>query len=340
MANTHLSLQFTGLCGIVPKAPIDQGANQATLLLVDATAPPAGGPMPMIGPPHEPHVPVLVCNASSVAAGSRPPSVTFDLQGISLSIFYLVDQELIIKGSASSALTFTNDAGSGNGCQGPNPDYKNCNWIVSLSTISPGPTPGSGVVKPACLGDLGTPIDPIVLSRIRLTEGTMSTNALAKDTGGGILKWNFRVPGGAATGRQQALAEVVEFSRDLGSAITVTFEAALLRSTNYDAIQRLFNAGNTAIILKDIGTNVIEASIRNIPWPDLFGLRPIPPKNSRLMDTHFDHFYEMSNPPVRWDRNIPDPLAGPSDPRCPGVGGPGPNNPQCPPALFDPNPKA
>jgi hypothetical protein len=323
MAN-RLSLLFTGLCGIVPKLPLDKPNNQATVLLVDAMA-----------TLHEPHVPVLVCSASSVAAG-RKPDLLF---GKDKAAFFLIDQELTVFGSTCNSLSFNYSGATGLNC--PIPDDPNdplfSDWIVPLEAISA----GSGAVRDACLFNPPQVVDPKVLARIRLQQGTVQTMAIARDSSGQALNWQFLVPPpapGIPIARQQALAEVVELTHDIGGASSIDLVTTKLRNkSQYQLIEDIFGVGTTTkISLNGVGTPgnlIVQAVVKNIPWPDLFDLRPKPPVAFRLTDTHFDHFYDLSVTPGT--RNVPDPLLASA--RCAKVVTPGPANPQCPPTRYGVN---
>jgi hypothetical protein len=175
----------------------------------------------------------------------------------------------------------------------------------------------------------------------------MKTFDLAADISKGILKWDFHtLSGGTPLGRHHAIAEVVELS-DSAVPSTVEFGANLLRTTQYSEIQRIFGIGTKTTIRinsKDDGTGtgnrIANVTLKHVPWLDLLGLRPVPPPfpppKPREVDTHFDHFYELSNPAR--DRNVPDPQLG--LPRCTRFTGPSPMNPQCPPTLYDVNSNA
>ncbi|HEX3528186.1 MAG TPA: hypothetical protein VH988_14075 [Thermoanaerobaculia bacterium] len=335
---TKFALKFTGLCGIVPRLDITQTANQATVLLVDATAPPSGMSGMSMNPPHEPHVPILLCDAGSVRTGTglRTPDLTFPDGLQQMAVFYLWDQEISIVGAAPDALTFKNDSTTGQRCPAglPPADGAPCNWIAQLSTINPQPSGhvGAGAVRAACL-DQYPNVDNAVLARARLTEGTIVTREFAPDSSKVVVNWDFQdLSGGPPMNRPQALAELVELSLDLGAASTVDLRTAVCRDSQYQRIANLFLGGPLIIGLTS-GTGLIEATVKNVPWADVLGMRPIPPAGQRLIDDHFDHFYDLAvNPP---SRNVPRPNW-----RCSGLVNPGPANPQCPPSLFEPHPNA
>jgi hypothetical protein len=334
--STRLSVQFTGLCGIVPKLPITSTNNQATVLLADATKPPTGSH----AHEHETHIPVLVCGAGLVAAGGRSPDLIFRLKKLDLAAFYLMDQEIKVVGAHADSLTF-NTGASGGDCPVSAMDEERFDWTVSLSTISPGPAgqPGSGVVRSTCLDPIGS-VDPAVLARVRLTRGEMRTRDLARDSSKSILKWDFRVfPHGTPIGQHHAITELLELS-DGAVPNTVEFETRLLRNTKYDEIREVFGTGSSLRIRIDsqddgtgTGNRIAQAVVKNVPLADLLGLRPDLPANHRDDDSHFEHFYGLSKTPR--DLNVPTPLL--LLPRCPSFTGPAPMNPQCPPALYEPD---
>jgi len=327
--SNHLFLRFTGLCGFVPKLPINQASNQMRVLLVNAQQADPNDPH---GSHHEPHLPVLICDWDGV---ERQPAPGVNLRtedrvffegGTKKALFFLAGQDVRVGSALPNSLTISNGIASPHPVcpdvtTGPGSNRSFFEWVSPLVLISS----GSQNIRPACLNP--NP-DPSVLARIALTEGSIRTFQFAVDSSGGVVKWEFKVPvTGTPIAHQQALAEVVQYDFEFSTGTTI------------DVVCRPFGGNATqdkTIRLKlttiGLGGRAI-AEIKNIPLLDLFSTRPLPPGH-RDIDFHFSHFYRMSN--AAGNRNVPHPLTN----RCPGTGGPALGNPLCPPTTYAPHPNA
>jgi hypothetical protein len=315
--SNHLFLQFTGLCGFVPKLPIDQANNQMRVLLVDDTM---GGMMAV--PADEVHVPVLVCPWDRVAqtAGlKKPDRKYFSTDGNKMALFFLKDQDLKISGAHADSLSIANYVIEH--CPGvppPPPEAVSFRWVAPIADIGP----GAQDVKPACLANAGAGVDSSVAARVSLTQGTIGTLDFASESNRDVIRWEFKVDGGPAVTLQQALAETVQLDYPFPTgATTIDLEISPLRGTGGTQTIRLLPVAAS--------TGKVVAAICNQPLLDLFSLVHNP--GLRDADFHFKHFYDLSiTPPPAL--NIPYPLD-----HCGSKSGPALANPQCPPALFNPN---
>jgi hypothetical protein len=338
MAN-FLNITFTGLCGFVPNTSY----KKARVLLVDANEPSGGH---VHGSPHEPHVPVLVCDPRRIKSTSRQADLIFrqavGTSGVDeFAVFFLHDQDLSFGNAAATELTIKNDALS-DVCP-DSASYESIRWLTSLASISPGPTgqPGSEVVRKECLADpsAGETVYNKVAARISLTAGTLSARSPARagtgdTTGiGNVIKWEFKVPGGSPFSTSRSITETVLARLELTSGAEPVISTQLLRKTELQRIKDIFPGGlgtQKKIELNASAGNEVYIRIENVPYADLLGLREPLALGERYADWHFDHFYELSKH-LR-DRRIPDPL---KTAICTNSGGlPSLRTPQCPPALY------
>lgn len=328
-----LLLDLTGLCGIVPNKVITDPANRARILLVEAGEPPAGGGHVHVGPPHEPHISVLVCNEGSVDASSpRKPDLFFQRGAILKAVFFLQDQDVSLN-TTGTALSFDSDAGAGSGCH-TTTNWQKINWLASIAGISP----GSDAVRSECFNTPAQGVHASVAARVALLHGTLRTSALAKDGSDAVLKWDFRATGHPDVGLQ-ALTEAVQLQAPLAAA-SCEITTSLLRRARSERIREIFpgGVGQSAIIRLKATAGQVFAGIANVPFADLVRLREPLPTGHRDPDAHFEHFYALSEPTTLGPKRIPHPRLG--DPRCPASGPPSLRTPQCPPALFAPSASA
>lgn len=343
-----LYLRFTGLCGFVPREPIHMTPNQARVLLVDTSQPPGGGHAH--GFPHEQHVPVLVCSRSFLdpqhphPTDPREPDVLFfNDQGGEMAGFFLNDQDVSIENTSGDPLKFLNDPSSGSGCH-TTANWWNINWMAALAKISPLPSPpppgqnGSEVVGEDCFD---TPPRREVAARVAVTQGTVRNDGLTRGINR-FVKWEFKTGGGSSPhGGNQVLAEVVQVQVPIATSPgQVDIVTSLLRQTELPAISRIYPSGfgQRKVIRLTPQGNMAVAVIQNVPYPNLFHLRA-PLAGDPEIDSHFEHFYDLSATPQV--KRVPHPIRLPQDPiPCRASGPPTVRTPQCPPALFGPHPKA
>lgn len=332
-----VKVSFTGICGFVPKKPQYQSQNQVRVLMVD------GGPVPQGGAKggHEVHVPVLVCDTQYVQqTGNDSNGVPWrkgDLLLGSESIFFLAEQDLSIVGTGADGLSFVHGSG-GSGCHST-PDRDHCDWLAKISALSG----ASGKVRAGCLATTGS-VDSDVGARCALTEGSLSTQALAQDVGSNrVVEWEFKTMDPQnpqpLPNQTQALSEVMLYEVSYsGSSVDLRTELMPGRIANSTALQRAFAPPLRVrhIRLHEDSSQQVTAKILNVPLPDLLDLRPPAPTGWRGVDHHFDLFYRPLVVAANRVPRVPWPLAQ----RCPGAGPPGAGNPQCPGTEYDNDPGA
>jgi hypothetical protein len=314
---------ITGLCEFGPKRDIENPAfektNQMRVLFTDSHQLPQ---LPQ-GTPfvHEFHMPVLICQKGYVDKAGRAGDKTFkDSGGTTWSVFYLDDQDISIAAARPDSLSVPSYSGGGNGCPAIN-NYRSFNWVAPIAQMSP----GSEVVKPSCLVDPAAgAVDPTVIARLSLTDGTIETYMIAKDYTDAVVDWQFKEPGGAAT-YNQVIADTVQFWSLFGSS-TIDINTTLIRAATNPSVANVFTRGvgsSLPIRLRSAGNQVI-ADIKCMPWPDIAGTRPKSTNQQRDPDFDFAYFYNLSQNPGR--RTVPYQVG-----TCPASTGPHLGNPNCPP---------
>jgi len=316
MPNT-LKLKFTGLCGLVPKKPIDEANNQLRVFLVDVRNPSGHD-----GHQHEQHAPVLTCEFARVVTGSglrEPDRIYMDPKHfVLMALFDLSDQDLRIDGATGNSLTFAGPSSIGT-CPTIN-NIDSFSWTAPLASIST----GSATLRASCFSP--TNVDTSVVARVSITQGVVSTSKMARDTSNKILKWEFKVsPTGSPVALKRAIGEEVELRYTFNSS-DIDFKTRNFRSST---------SPTETIRLKPPANNIVTAAVQNVPWKELLSVVHNPKPDHRDPDHHFVHFYDWSQTPGV--KNIPHPLLTVS--RCSEVPPPAPglNNTQCPPVLLGSN---
>ncbi len=310
---SELKLKFSGLCGLVPKKPIDQPNNQMRVLLVNARH--AGH-----GTHSVYHTPVLVCENRLVKTGlglRSPDRKYWDPRTrLSMALFSLDDQDVSIIGAPPNSLTFKGPAAVAT-CPTSTTMAESFAWTGPMKGVSP----GSEIVKAECLAPDN--VDASVAGRVAVTAGEVKTSVSAADNDKTILQWEFRQnPEEPPVPLVQALAEEVQLSYTFDTPTIELQTQKFGPPAQPTQIVRLTPIVGTAV-----------AWILNMPWEDILSRRMYSQTDHRDPDYHFAHFYDLSESPG--DKNIPYPCL--DKPRCDHAPGPGLNNPQCPPVRYADN---
>jgi len=318
---TLFEMYLTGLCEFVPKYdfgdPAHLGKNQMRVLLANSSH--------HFGTGHEQHLPVLVCEYSRVdrSPGNRIEDDTFVYQNTTWAIFNLIDQDLRIDGASPEKLNVPNLGGGGTACSATPANYRDFAWVGPIGSI----TPGAGTVKNACLAAAN--VDPFVIARVALTQGTIETAKLARDGDRQIALWAFEPD----QIHRRVLADLVRFWANIGT-VSAKLWTNLLRTTTDPTVSALYphGPGSQLPIVIDPVANKSTVYVFNMPDPDIRQTRPAPPPGPRSPDVHFYHFYDLSTTPG--SRNIPSQVAV-----CPESNpiGPHQGNPNCPPVRTSAN---
>lgn len=306
MAKT-LKLRFTGLCGFVPREPVDDsstiGRNRMRVLLVDA----AGSDGRHGANRHEHHEPVLVLPEKHVdwSDARYRKGRKARICGKDVRIFSLMHQDLFIgkepPDSGESALTVEYSPIPDDGC----PDAgsaRSFGWVAPMAQID---GVGDGVKMELMAADGVTALG----ARVWLTRGTLANAVFARDNGS-ILKWRFTSDVGGAGGPKQALSEEVEYSLEVSEA---PFDL-LTRTTvgSHGGQPVYFEEWVRVVFNKD--EDEVVGYIVNMPWMDILRLRESSPRRIG----HFSHLYELRrNPRQPEDRRLPEHMGAAS---CSGVG--------------------
>jgi hypothetical protein len=322
---TGLFLQFTGLCGFV-KHPTNN--TRARVLLVNAGELPNH---PGHGThSHVRHAPVLVCPAASVPSTSdRQADLLFNNR--TQAAFFLDDQELSF-GGAPGQVEFEETPGTGVNCHTSQNRFSYL-WTAPVTIVNE----GNGAVRNACFANRTDPggVDPAVSARVALTEGKVRAHSLAKrGPNGPVVRWHFRpLTGGNPLNHTMPLAELVEFKHprlDTNPPGQVTLTTTLLRTPTKPAIMAVFPMGTTTrtLTLRLSGGVLRGVFVHNTPWENILGTIAFPTKPTRDPDTHFEHYYDLLQPPIN-PKRVPHDFD-----TCPEPGGPQVETPLCPPARY------
>lgn len=349
MAKT-LKLRFTGLCGFVPREPVDDsstiGRNRMRVLLVDATGSDGGHGAHR----HEHHEPVLVIPEEHVDSGGegyrKGRKATIWKKDV--RIFSLMHQDLFIgkqpPDPGESTLTVEYSPIPDDGC----PDSQSARsfaWVAPMAQID---GVGDGVKMELLAADGVTALG----ARVWLTRGTLANAVFARDNGS-ILKWRFTSDVGGAGGPKQALSEEVEYSLEVSEA---PFDLLTRTTVGSHGGQPVYFEERVRVVFKE--QDEVVGYIMNMPWMDILRRRESRPRRIG----HFSHLYELRrNPRQPEDRRLPEHMGAAS---CSGVGvdDPSPNpiqppqaaaegeadqeeflsvtNPRCPPTQLAPDPDA
>lgn len=295
---SRLLLSFTGLCWFAPKYPIEDNArrdsNAMTVLLAESSRHPPGSRMH----PHEPHLPVLVTPAAGVVhdGSSREPDACFRLKDEThWAVFFLDDQDIQVLPAGPERLTVLYSPNSGSGC--PTAEtYDSFGWVGPLARM----TPGSEVLEDGCIGHYAGPYDvnPDVVARLTLTEGTIGTWSFASDPDTRqIIEWETRRWRWWFRQHRQALADSVMCLVTVKTAF-VELETTLFqyRTTLNPRVNCVFtDSRQRRIRLRPDRDGFIHAQVRNMPWLDISAQRE--PQDPDETDVHFAHVYKLSRNP-------------------------------------------
>jgi hypothetical protein len=300
-----LLLHFTGLCGFVP----DKTKKEMTVLLPDAT---------VAGHHSEPHEPILFCE-SKFLKGGRPADVTFsDKTGNKWAVFYLADQEVIIKDADRDKLDIRKNGGAGKGC--PTTANKfDFDWVAEMAEADP--KTSKGIVHPDCLNKAKNKAE--LIGRIYLTEGILRVGTYAKQSSG-LLDWDFIDETNTTTAKKRVLADSVILEDSRGILKTTVLPK---RVPKHNVVTELYRTATDYEIIFD-SVNAVSATIANIPWSQIFKVRD--PAKIRPTDHHFSHFYDLCS------AKASKPVPHPNQSSCNGAGLPSSGNPLCPPVRFAP----
>jgi hypothetical protein len=325
-----LEILMTGLCVFVPKKKIEKfpQRNQMRVLLVESSSGVDVSSMDM-NFTHEPHVPVLVAPNINVdcSDGCRQPNLTYRHKEVEWAVFYLDGQDLAVKGAHADRLDIVVDSGAGVGYPSKT-NRRAFEWVPSFAKISH----GSEFVDKACLRKNN--VDPSIVARLELWEGSVFSEQIASDENGSAFLWKYKVPNVAKRGpsHRQAATHIVGFETDFVDSVellTKQFGHAMnLR------VEALFGKSNQlSIRLIPKGPEKIVIWVKNMPWADILATRE--PEGYRdKPDVHFGHLYKVSS--NYEDVNVPH-LAG-TDPKKLQPRHQG--NPNCQPVRAAANKKA
>lgn len=296
-------LRFTGLCAFVPDLPINQGNNEATVVLVNARH-----------SHRAPHRAVFLAAPEHFANGNqRHISNPLLHEGVRRRACPLVGEEFTIVGRdangqpvqpAAHALTFL--TGLRPNPPEPCPDFDvrlddpDFSWVCqNRGTLNP------AVLTSTALGDL-------IAARVKLTQGTLKTGGFRVINNNQVVRFKF----GAED--SQAFPEEVVWDFDFTDASRVV--DVMLVSAPFDNFPQ-----NPPLILKPrADTELLEGFIVNIPVENLFLLDPPLPLAD---DDHYEEYYRLCQGVPPTTIPIPDRQIF-----CPGPAGA--TNPKCPPTYF------
>lgn len=321
-----IKVRFIGLCGFVPKKAGYASQNQVRVLFVNAGTLPVGGAYHG----HEAHIPILRCETRLVVTTGVDPNgkplrkPDFSIGGE--SYFLLSEQDVEITGLAKDQLSFTYGAG-GADCHSTG-DLHNCEWLAKLRTLG-----GNGTLQPDCLDNSGGAVNVGVAGRFSLTQGKLSNYSLAKDPVNRVIHWQFKPVGGTGTplAHTQVLSEAMEYDHSTGSS-SVDIKTSLMpgRTASSYLLQQAFSSGIYDLWIRlDPGGGDVEVSVLNLPLADLLGARPVATTGPHGPDHHFERYYDLVATPGT--KRVPWAVGN----YCPGAGGPGAGNPQCPGAEYE-----
>lgn len=342
----RLKIRFSGLCGLVPKFDLDERRNRVRVLLVDAMGHGGSG----TGEHHEP-VLLLPCVHTVRDSGYRRGWGPACVSHTPMIVFPLARQDLFFgdpedEYDAEPELEISCQAITKSCPRADGTDGSSLCWVASMPEVYA----TGGAVTPDYLNKAGS-LD--LAARVLLTRGTLETAGFARDWDPNgvpdrIIQWGFGNDAGAvSSGGHRALAEVVLYTLE-------TEESTLELTCRHAEI-----GGDQKIGIQFPQEGEVEGYVLNMPWPDILRQR----RGRGYIDLHFKHFYDLSErnvyphnrmyPQLRrlCDGSLPDaaadllnvdgppPSAAPGEERadCDIVCTLSVSNPQCPPALFEPD---
>jgi hypothetical protein len=311
-----LKMTFTGLCAFVPNT----SGQQMRVLLIDGQDPrdTHGG---------EAHFPALVFDKASWVDDGKPnrkPEIRF-FEGDDERGVILLDEEDLVVSQGGDPLSFENEDLE----ECPQGTRDHFSWVARIPRIAE----ASKKVHPDCLVPAGgsVRVHKHLIGRLALERGHLITSGLTEAEKDVPLRWKFRpdlplISAIFQLRRQQALAEEVEWTLDIKDETEIALSS------------KRFNKVATELPPLRLAPmeGKVKVDIRNLPLPDVLRARPEDIPNQREKESHFEHYYRISNEdPGDLFRRIPF-----VDESCNSGGPITASNPKCPPSQFDPDPNA
>lgn len=302
-----LEIHFTGLCAFVPKKPIDQGNNHATVLLVNARQSHHGG--------H--HALLLAEEKFYPKVSNRPAANTFQIKiadgsPITVKACVFADEEITIVGLKDDGSREMPPADTLTFAHGYKGKSDVCPKAGNLKTDFAWVLTNPGKVNPELLTSFDR--GDVVGMRMLLTSGKLKTDLFRMIIGNRIIKWHFGE-------KLEAIAEEVIYELTFKDDTEV--KTIALESIPFGAAEK-----KIPLILtpSDDGAPIKVWIVNMIPGDLLRLADPLPFEP----DHHYEEFYNLC-------LDKPEPLLHPipdSVNFCAGFGAI--SNPKCPPTQFAP----